>query len=419
MRTSGIVIILLMTSQCLAYNGQQSEVFAGPYSSALENQREFAADAGISGFIGPEGRGICPAGANDENPSGNDPSTVVNPVFKGWADGYTNYIPAPAAVEGFIGHEDYAPFAGVPAAWRKPAAALGPVTGDNFDVCVLGDLYQHQLAVLDPADPNYAVNQALPYDNPYKIQPGQITLTFSTPIQDGPGPDFAVFENGFISAGGAGVSGQIFAELSFVEVSSDGVMFVRFPCVSLTEPTNPNVGGVGAYGTIDPSAVYNLAGKHVNAYEQCWGTPFNLKDILNDPCVLSGTVDVNDIHYVRIVDIPGNGFFQDTAQNMINPNTIETSTGTGGEYYTTNHGIHDAWVTWGSGGHDLEAIGVIEQIYGDANSDGRVDLDDFYRLAGGWQRYGNWPQGDFNENGFVDLDDLFLLTQHWLNKTSK
>jgi hypothetical protein len=245
---------------------------------------------------------------------------------------------------------------------------------------VLGDLFLSQLKVLDPNNSRYAANQALAENNPYKIQPGHITLTFTNPIHNGPGPDFVVFGNGFISDGDAGVSGEIFGKLAYVEVSTDGIVFVRFPCVSLTLPTSPS-GGTGAYGTIDSSNVYNLAGKHVNAYGCSWGTPFDLKDISSDPKVLNGSVDINNINYIRIVDIPGNGFFKDTATTLIDPNTIDPNTGTGGTYYSNTHGVQDAWVTWGSGGFGLEAIGAIEQIYGDADSDGKVDFFDFAKLA--------------------------------------
>ncbi|MCC5841967.1 MAG: PEP-CTERM sorting domain-containing protein [Opitutales bacterium] len=45
------------------------------------------------------------------------------------------------------------------------------------------------------------------------------------------------------------------------------------------------------------------------------------------------------IHYVRIVDIPGSGDFPDSLGNP----------------------ILDAWLTTGSGGFDLRAIGVIPE----------------------------------------------------------
>ena len=76
----------------------------------------------------------------------------------------------------------------------------------------------------------------------------------------------------------------------------------------------PDAGPVGAYGTIEIGNVHNLAGKHPNAGGICTGTPFDLDDLAGHPDVVSGTVDLNAIRYVRIVDVPGNGdFFDDAA----------------------------------------------------------------------------------------------------------
>ena len=46
--------------------------------------------------------------------------------------------------------------------------------------------------------------------------------------------------------------------------------------------------------------------------ERGYGTPFDLSDLLSDPLVLSGAVDLNNIQYVKLVDIPGNGSFLDS-----------------------------------------------------------------------------------------------------------
>lgn len=398
-----IFIIVILCCAAYGYNAGESGEFAGPYSSAMQNKNGAVPDAAVAGFVGPSGLGVCSPGAADEQPGGGTVLNYVNPVFSGWASGYYDYIPAPAVDTAYIGNEQYSPARGVPAIWRKPLEALGAVTGDNFNVCVLGDLWQSQLDMIDtPA------NQLLAYNDPYKIQPGSIVLTFTEPIRNHPGPDFAVFENGFISAGGAGVNGQIFAELAFVEVSSNGTDFVRFPSVSLTN------GNVGAYGTVDPSNVYNLAGKHVNAYEASWGTPFNLKDIENHPQVANGSLDLNNITFVRIVDIPGNGYFRDEAVSLVDPNSLGSPEGA--KHYAENHGIYDAWVTWGSGGFDLEAVGVIRgNILGDANLDGLVDMADFAALALYWRKTGFWSSGDFSEDNYVDEADLMILADNWLN----
>lgn len=390
----GIMAAALLTpiSRTYAYNDVEIGDFAGPFSSALENRVPTAPDAGIPGFMGAGERGAVA-----------DANAQVNPVFKAWAAGVVDYVPAPAANPAYIGHEENLPKAGVPAEYRHSEYTLGPVSGNVGDTCSLGDLYLSQIQALHTPE-----NLAKDPNDPNKIQPGRITLLFLPAIADGPGPDFAVFENGLISGGGSGTAGEIFAELAYVEVSSDGRHFARFPSVSLTQAA------VGAYGSIDPSMVYNLAGKHVNCYQTSWGTPFNLKELQNHPLVLQELVDLQAIRYVRLVDIPGSGYFSDEATGISDPRTADPNTGLDATVFDGNHGIYDAWVTMGSGGFDLEAVGIIDQIYGDANSDGRVDWSDFLRLFGHWQKQGYWSQGDFNEDGRVDTADLAGLAAHWL-----
>ncbi len=133
-----------------------------------------------------------------------------------------------------------------------------------------------------------------------------------------------MFENGFESGGG------LFAELGYVDVSTDGVNFARFDSDSLTP------GPVGGYGVIDPTDVHNLMGKH----PRYSGTGFDLDDLLADSLVLSGLVDLDAINYVRVVDIPGSGDFSDAQGDP----------------------IYDPYETWGSGGVDLDAVGVINAV---------------------------------------------------------
>jgi hypothetical protein len=294
---------------------------AGIYSTGLANDpliNPNAPDAGIPGFVGPDGDGKCLT---------KGPNNYVNPIFKGWATGVVSYT-TPA----YLDISTYP--TGNPGIFSHPEKSLGAVSGDNFDIVSLGDMY-------DPASPpkvgGVPVDPTVTTDKYAFIgydAPGQITLSFAQAIRNGSGADFAVFENAFISGGGAGVAGQTFAELAYVEVSTNGVDFSRFPSISLTPAK------VGAYGTIDSTNVYNLAGKHVNAYGNSWGTPFNLDDLTTDSNVTAGLVNLSEINYVRMVDIAGNGSFLDSQ----------------------GHGIYDAWVTWGSGGLDLDAVGVINQV---------------------------------------------------------
>ncbi len=155
---------------------------------------------------------------------------------------------------------------------------------------------------------------------------GRATLTFDSPICNQPGPDFAVFENGFANAQ---TPDYWFLELAFVEVSSDGVNFFRFPAYSNTQ-TDTQLGG---FACILPSEIHNLASK----YGAMYGTPFELDEIPDDPLL-----NKNSITHVRIVDVVG----------CIDP---EYAT-----YDCQGHPINDPWPTpFASSGFDLDAVGVI------------------------------------------------------------
>lgn len=152
--------------------------------------------------------------------------------------------------------------------------------------------------------------------------PGFLTVTFPTGIRDGAGADFAVFENGFTFGTNTDGTDGLFAEFAFVEVSSNGSDFARFDAISLNTEALP--GGFGsAFSGFDVTNVYNLAGKHAGGF----GTPFDLAELSGDPLVVGGQLDLDDIQYVRLVDIPGNGSFLDSQGNPILDNWLTTGTG--------------------------------------------------------------------------------------------
>lgn len=355
MLSTKIQIALLAVCLCFATVAK-----AGPYT-----------EAGVNGYIGDDWRHANPL---------EDEDAIINPIFCGWATDVFSYQPAP----------------GVDYDWTNPDKALGPATGNNLDIVSLGDLDQDQID--------------------HGVPPGQITLFFSDPnhIRNVNGYDFVVFENGFVSnynTGGGAIEGQMFSELGYVEVSSDGVNFAKFPTVSLTP------GLVGAYGTIEISNILNFVGKHPNAYGLCVGTPFNLSEIAEYQMVKDGIVDINNISYVRIVDIPGSGDFNDVAVEHTDPNTWPDW-----DYYDVNHPIYDAWVTWSSGGLDLEAIGVLEEqeYSADINLDGIVDFFDFTLFVSAWlSHFGeeNWiGRCDLAEpkDLFINFLDFAVFAAEWL-----
>jgi hypothetical protein len=226
---------------------------------------------------------------------GTDAIPGASALFKGWAQSVTSFQPGP----------------------RRTGSATSPAN------------YGSAASVTGP--PDAAGSQ---YDMPPEEGPvlslgdgGSVTLEFSPPIADGEGPDFAVFENGFITSGSA-----IFAELAFVEVSSNGVDFVRFPAVSCT-PTSTQT---GSFTTLDPRNLHNLAGKYPAGY----GTPFDLSEL----AASNPSLDVTRITRVRIVDVIG-----------------DVKTGLGSRDAGGNW-INDPFPTdFQTGGFDLDAVGVIHQ----------------------------------------------------------
>lgn len=295
--------------------------------------------------------GLCaclsmPAGAGPHTEPGilsDDPGIV------GWATGWTNEVRGPL---------DIADPDGGDASFGSPDNVLGMCLCDVGDVISLGD-------------------------------GGELTVTFDWPAYDGPDDDLVVFENGFLSGG------DMFAELAFVEVSTDGVIFARFPSESLTAAP------VGSYGTLDPTDVFYLAGKHPGGNQApCEGTGFDLADLASDPAVLAGDVDLGEIRYVRVVDVIGDGSTQD---GLGNP-------------------VYDPYPTAsGNGGFDLQAVGVRNRVScTDGDGDGYaveggacgpVDCDDGNADVNPGASEG--PAGDptcsdtlDNDcDGLVDLDD--------------
>ena len=163
---------------------------------------------------------------------------------------------------------------------------------------------------------------------------GSAVLGFDPPIVNKAGADFAVFENSF--------SDQ-FLELAFVEVSSDGVRFVRFPAVTNV----PEDVQIPTFGTMDATLVNNFAGK----YRMGYGTPFNLDDIKD-----SSGINLNHITFVKIVDVGGS----------LIPAFAS--------YDSKGHKINDPWPTpFDTGGFDLDAVGVIHNTTEDVTENSLAD----------------------------------------------
>ncbi len=235
--------------------------------------------------------GITPGARADFDPQAGQPGSLAipntSPLFQEWA--------SRSVVSITRGPQDITNPNSPLASAGTPSNALGMADGSAGHIVSLGD-------------------------------GGSITLGFTTPIANGPGADFAVFENGFLS----GSAGLAFLELAFVDVSSDDVNFFRFPSVSLTQTTTQ----VGGFGLLDASNLHDLAGKYVAGF----GTGFDLSELAG----VSPLLDINHITEVRITDVVG---------------SIDPRFGTRD---SVGDLINDPFKTpFASGGFDLNGVGVI------------------------------------------------------------
>ena len=169
-------------------------------------------------------------------------------------------------------------------AWMEPSRALGEADGTAGGVLSLG-------------------------------RGGAVVVALDGPVADGEGPELAVFENGFQDD---------FLELGRVSVSTDGVHFASFDGAARTpEP-------VGPFDLVEPMAVHGFAG----VYRQGFGAPFDLSRLRFDEAVRLGFVRLDEIRYVRIDDVVGDGT----------------------EVDAWGRPIHDPFPTVGSAGFDLDAV---------------------------------------------------------------
>lgn len=177
------------------------------------------------------------------------------------------------------------------ASYGDSTAALGAAEGTSTEVVSLGDA-------------------------------GEIVLGFLYPIKNGFGPDFAIFENSF---------NHDYLEFAHVEVSTDGIRFVRIPSYSATQIATQT----GGFGSTLAEWVHNLAGK----YTQGYGTPFNLDDVAD-----SAGINLDSINFVKIIDVVG---------------SLNSAYGS---YDSQGTIINDPYPSaFASGGFDLDAVAVIHE----------------------------------------------------------
>jgi len=271
-----------------------ANALAGPYSAAPGEGTSTAIPASSSSIIEWASNATIVRGLRDiEDPTeySSDPNSPLNYAFYGGSDGASSA-----------------------ASTASIAAGNGAIT-TTANTAPIGEPPQPQATY-------YAVALG---------QNGSATLTFNQPITNGPGPDFAVFGNGFSSGT------QEWVKPALVEVSSNGANFFAFPSVSLTQAVTQ----VGNYDELDPTNLYDIAGNFPAGY----GTPFDLSELAG----MSPLLNVNDVTEVRILSVSGD----------INPAYAT--------YDSKGNIINAPWPAAsqaGSEGFDLAGVGVLNELNG-------------------------------------------------------
>ena len=215
---------------------------------------------------------------------------------------------------------------------------------------------------------------------------GTATLFFDPPIINGEGYDFVIFENGFFNPP---TSELAFLELAFVEISSDGKNFVRFPATSNTQIDNQ----LNAFGTINPENINNLAGKDIVNY----GTPFDISILQNRN--IETIIDFNYITHIKLIDVVGS----------INSDFCT--------YDSEGNIINDPFPTpYNSSGFDLDAVGVIHNT-----KTQNLKFEDVLIYPNPFNSE-LWITFQENQTGILniyDLDSNKILTEEINQKTSK
>lgn len=181
---------------------------------------------------------------------------------------------------------------------------------------------------------------------------GSITLRMEPPLLDGHGADLLVCENPFFVTGTL----QSFAEVAFVEVSTDGVQFARFP-TSYTGPGDP----LPLFTGIHPARYRGFAGAMpVSAspplvdpldLPAAGGDAFDFSVLEDHPLVQAEQLDLADVRYVRLIDVEA-----------------------GVDFDTAGHLVFDAGIGNGSAA-DIDAVVGLNTTENQSGSRPRVETD--------------------------------------------
>ncbi|MHC4845819.1 MAG: hypothetical protein ACYTCU_06630 [Planctomycetota bacterium] len=134
---------------------------------------------------------------------------------------------------------------------------------------------------------------------------GSVTYELDSSVVNAAGADLVVCENPFLVVGTV----TSFVEAMFVEVSTNGTDFARFPTTYVGDdgPFAPTIGlppaWYAGFAGVMPVFANPLTGFDPLDVVAGGGDAFDLAELLDHPLVLDEKIDLDEINYVRLVDV--------------------------------------------------------------------------------------------------------------------
>lgn len=147
---------------------------------------------------------------------------------------------------------------------------------------------------------------------------GSVTYEMDSSVVNAAGADLIVCENPFLVLG----TGASFVEAMFVEVSTDGTVFARFPTryVGNVGPFPPTVGlppaWYSGFAGVMPVQANLFTGYDPLDAVAAGGDAFDLAELVDDPLVRDQKVKLDEINYVRLIDVQS-GVAMDSSATIV------------------------------------------------------------------------------------------------------
>ncbi len=260
----------------------------------------------------------------------------------------------------------------------------------------------------------------LTFDGLATSNPPARTITFTTPLSIGTGATLGVSGNGtIVLTNNMTLSGglQVAQQSTVIAGNLDGTGAVTVGAGASLTGSHVRVASVSVSGEVDLAANGTSTGtSRMNALAIAGATDAwtGILDLRDNDLVIDYSGGPSPLATVQNQLKAGYNSGSWTGKGLTSSTAATTASGTTVLGYAEASALFSSFPAMFSGQNiDNTCVLVKYTYYGDANLDGRVDINDLGNLATNWQTSNVWTGGDFNYDGFVDVSDLGKLATNW------